>query len=63
MAAAPTFALWNPHELFLVAAGTGVAGNTPFICVLRYNRARIAAIIERGARPGCAASIVPKLIG
>jgi glycosyl-4,4'-diaponeurosporenoate acyltransferase len=63
IAAAPTFALWNPHDLFLVAAGTGIAGNTPFIVVLRYNRARIAAIVARRTPPACGPSVLPRLVG
>jgi glycosyl-4,4'-diaponeurosporenoate acyltransferase len=51
VAATPAFALWTPRDLFLAIAGCGVAGNAPFMAVLRYNRARITSILQRGTSP------------
>jgi glycosyl-4,4'-diaponeurosporenoate acyltransferase len=51
MAGAPAFGLWNPHDIFLVAAGCGIVGNAPFIAILRYNRARVFSVLQRPFAP------------
>lgn len=47
LAATPLFALWNSGWLLGMAVLAGLAASLPFIAVLRYNRARIEAILER----------------
>lgn len=47
IAATPSFALWNHHDTLVAMTGASVAANSPFIAILRYNRARIASIIQR----------------
>jgi glycosyl-4,4'-diaponeurosporenoate acyltransferase len=47
LAATPLFALWNSGWLLAFAVLIGLAASLPFIAVLRYNRARIEAILER----------------
>lgn len=59
MAGVTPMSLWNPYELFLVMGGAGVAGNTPFVAVLRYNRARITSILQKGADSCCPPSVIP----
>jgi glycosyl-4,4'-diaponeurosporenoate acyltransferase len=47
LAATPLFALWNSGWLLAFAILIGLAASLPFIAVLRYNRARIEAILGR----------------
>jgi|SRR5215211_6770530 len=45
--ASPTFALWNSPSAVVAISIANAAGNSPFIAVLRYNRARITEILGR----------------
>lgn len=45
-------AVWTPGGWLLALTGANAAGNAPFVAVLRYNRARIAAILDRPRRAG-----------
>lgn len=47
LAATPLFALWNSGLLLGMAVFAGLVASLPFIAVLRYNRVRIDAILER----------------
>jgi glycosyl-4,4'-diaponeurosporenoate acyltransferase len=51
----PLFSLWNPPGLVAAMAAYAVLANVPCIAIQRYNRARIARVLERrrptGARP------------
>lgn len=49
---APLFALWNPPGLFAVMVAYAVVVNVPCLAVLRYNRARCAAVAARVRRDG-----------
>ena len=44
-------------------AGAGVAGNAPFIAVLRYNRARIETIMRRANQSDDLSEARPRLDG
>jgi glycosyl-4,4'-diaponeurosporenoate acyltransferase len=46
----PVFALWNPPLATALLIGYGVVVNLPFIAIQRYNRFRIAALVERLGR-------------
>jgi len=43
----PVFVLWNPPLAAALLVAYGVVVNLPFIMIQRYNRFRIAAVIER----------------
>lgn len=47
LAATPLFVLWNSGWLLTLAVIVGLGASLPFIAVLRYNRARIEAILAR----------------
>jgi glycosyl-4,4'-diaponeurosporenoate acyltransferase len=47
---APVFLVWNPVPLALAMAGYAVAANVPCLIVQRYNRARIARVLDRRHR-------------
>jgi len=51
-AAGPLFVLWNPLWIGLVMVGYGMAVNAPFIAIQRYNRLRVARVLELASRPG-----------
>jgi glycosyl-4,4'-diaponeurosporenoate acyltransferase len=46
MSCGPVFALWNPPPAAALLITYGVAVNLPFIAIQRYNRFRIAALID-----------------
>jgi glycosyl-4,4'-diaponeurosporenoate acyltransferase len=46
-AAGPFFLLWNPWWAAVIIVGYGLAANLPFIAIQRYNRARVARVLER----------------
>ena len=46
----PLFVLWNPPLAATLLVTYGVVVNLPFIAIQRYNRFRIAALIERLGR-------------
>ena len=48
----PLFVLWNPPVAVVLLIAYGVLVNLPFIAIQRYNRARIAALLERLERRG-----------
>lgn len=50
LACGPVFVLWNPPLAAALLVGYGVAVNLPFILIQRYNRFRIAALVERRSR-------------
>jgi glycosyl-4,4'-diaponeurosporenoate acyltransferase len=45
----PVFAWWNPPGLFAAMAAYAVLANAPCVVVQRYNRGRLARIIDRDA--------------
>lgn len=47
LACGPLFVLWNPPLAAALLIAYGVVVNLPFIAIQRYNRFRIAAVIER----------------
>lgn len=51
VAPGPSFLFWNSRSDTIAIALANAAGNAPFIAVLRYNRARIVAALERRRRP------------
>lgn len=51
LSATPLFALWNSGWLLTLAVIVGLGASLPFIAVLRYNRARIEAILSRRTVP------------
>lgn len=50
-AAGPFFFLWNSNSAAVVIAVANAAGNGPFVAILRYNRARITAMLGRRSSP------------
>lgn len=54
-----TFALWTPPAVALVMVAFGVVAHLPFVVAQRYNRARVASILDR-RRPTAAVSRPPK---
>lgn len=51
MAALPVFALWNPPIGMVVNAVYALGANLPCVIAVRYNRARVEAVLaRRGAR-------------
>jgi glycosyl-4,4'-diaponeurosporenoate acyltransferase len=46
-AAGPAFMIWNRNSDALAIAMANAAGNTPCLAILRYNRARIVATLQR----------------
>jgi glycosyl-4,4'-diaponeurosporenoate acyltransferase len=46
----PAFALWNPPALFAAMVAYAVVANAPCIAVQRFNRARLARVLERRDR-------------
>jgi len=51
MAGAPVFLLWNEWWVELIMVGYALAVNLPCIIVQRYNRARLARLLEKGLNP------------
>jgi glycosyl-4,4'-diaponeurosporenoate acyltransferase len=49
LALTPLFVAWNPVWLFAAMAAYGLVANVPCLVVLRYNRARLAAVAARRA--------------
>ena len=47
MACGPLFVLWNPPLVAALMVGYGIAVNLPFIAIQRYNRARVARVLDR----------------
>lgn len=47
MSLAPLFFLWNPWWLALAMVGYALVANLPCLVTQRYNRARLARILER----------------
>jgi glycosyl-4,4'-diaponeurosporenoate acyltransferase len=47
MSCGPIFVLWNPPLAAALLIAYGLVVNLPFIAIQRYNRFRIAAVIER----------------
>jgi glycosyl-4,4'-diaponeurosporenoate acyltransferase len=45
--AAPVFAVWNPPGAAMLMVGYGIAINTPFVCVQRFNRFRAERVLRR----------------
>jgi glycosyl-4,4'-diaponeurosporenoate acyltransferase len=62
-AAGPAFLLWNSSSDAIAIAIANAAGNTPFVAILRYNRARIVATLGRRQRPSarCQHDILPSI--
>lgn len=60
-AAGPAFFIWNSPADAIAIAVANAASNTPFVAILRYNRARIVATLERRQRPSarCQHDILP----
>jgi glycosyl-4,4'-diaponeurosporenoate acyltransferase len=51
-ASGPVFLIWCPPSLGLVMIAFGWMAHLPFICIQRYNRARIERTLDRrGTRP------------
>jgi glycosyl-4,4'-diaponeurosporenoate acyltransferase len=48
--ASPCFVLWNPPLAAALVMVYGFGVNLPFIAIQRYNRARVARIVERRGR-------------
>jgi glycosyl-4,4'-diaponeurosporenoate acyltransferase len=46
----PVFVLWNPPVAAVLLVAYGVLVNLPFIAIQRYNRFRIAAVLDRLGR-------------
>jgi glycosyl-4,4'-diaponeurosporenoate acyltransferase len=53
-AAGPLFLIWCPWYLGVVMIAFGWAAHLPFICIQRYNRARIERTLERRGRRAAA---------
>jgi glycosyl-4,4'-diaponeurosporenoate acyltransferase len=49
LALTPVFVVWNPGWLFAAMVAYGLVANGPCLVVLRYNRARLAAVAARQA--------------
>ncbi len=49
MLPAPLFFLWNSWPVGLCMIGYALLFNMPFICINRYNRIRLLAILNHGA--------------
>jgi glycosyl-4,4'-diaponeurosporenoate acyltransferase len=49
LALTPLFVVWNPGWLFAAMVAYGLVANGPCLVVLRYNRARLAAVAARRA--------------
>ncbi|MFM7063635.1 MAG: hypothetical protein ACKO04_09120 [Actinomycetes bacterium] len=47
LAAGPAFLLWCPPALGVIMVAFGVGAHAPFICIQRYNRARIERTLRR----------------
>jgi len=47
--ATPAFAVWNSGLALLLVTFVGFGASVPFIAVLRYNRLRVARILDRQA--------------
>jgi glycosyl-4,4'-diaponeurosporenoate acyltransferase len=58
-AAGPLFALWNPPAVAVVMVCYGIAVNAPFVAIQRYNRARVARALRRGAERSSRPDIAP----
>jgi glycosyl-4,4'-diaponeurosporenoate acyltransferase len=43
----PVFALWNPPALFAAMVAYSVLANAPCIAIQRFNRARLARVLDR----------------
>jgi glycosyl-4,4'-diaponeurosporenoate acyltransferase len=50
MSCGPIFVLWNPPLASALLVAYGIVVNLPFVVIQRYNRFRIAAVIERVGR-------------
>lgn len=50
IAGLPIFTVWNPWPLLAAMAVYAFAANLPCIAIQRYNRLRIARIVDRAAR-------------
>jgi glycosyl-4,4'-diaponeurosporenoate acyltransferase len=46
----PVFVLWNPPLAAALLIAYGEVVNLPFIMIQRYNRFRIAAVLQRVGR-------------
>ena len=46
----PVFVLWNPPLAAALLSAYGVVVNLPFIMIQRYNRFRIAAVLQHAGK-------------